>query len=97
MVTNVIGGGRSAANGKTRIYIGRGTYWGNPYHLHTHGTRTEVIAKFKALFYASPAMQQRARTELLGKTLVCHCYPKSCHGDVIAEYLKRFDEPTLFG
>ena len=26
---------------------------------------------------------------LEGKTLVCHCSPKDCHGDTIAKYLNR--------
>lgn len=94
----VINGGKSAANGKTKIYIGRGTPFGNPFHLHSfNGDRIACLKEFKAYFYSNPYLMQKSK-ELLGKTLVCHCKPQLCHGDIIAEYLEQFEikQPTLF-
>jgi len=86
-MNKVISGGKSAANGKNKVYIGRGTIYGNPFRIGPDGTRVEVIAKYKAWFYANDALRTECRKWLTGKTLVCHCSPLSCHGDVIADYL----------
>jgi len=94
-MNKVINGGRSAANGVTKIYIGRGTLFGNEFIIGRDGNRQEVIAKYKDWFYSRPDVMFTASLVLLGKTLVCHCAPLPCHGDVIAEYLKQFDSPSL--
>lgn len=60
------------------VYIGRGSKWGNPYVIGTHGTREEVIAKFIAT--VAPALVEAARKELRGKDLWCFCAPHACHG-----------------
>lgn len=72
------------------VYIGRGSMWGNPYHidLNKGHDRKYVIAR-----YASWLSNQLAvgnitvndLVELNGKRLGCYCKPKACHGDVIVE------------
>jgi len=57
----------------------------NPYEIGKHGTRTEVIQKFRAYLYARPALLEQVRRELRGKVLGCWCAPLACHGDVLAE------------
>lgn len=59
---------------------------GNPYALGKDGTRAEVVSNYRKLFETSSGMQYAARA-LTGKVLACWCYPESCHGDVIANYL----------
>ena len=63
-------------------YIGRGSKWGNPYHIGKDGTRDEVISKYEIYI-----MQNRhlidALPELIGKTLGCWCSPSACHGDIL--------------
>lgn len=86
----VINGGRSVANGKTKIYIGRGTVYGNPFRIGIDGTRSQVIEKYKIWFESNEVLKAECRKWLIGKTLVCHCAPLPCHGDVIAEYLSSF-------
>lgn len=64
------------------IYVGRGTPWGNPYKT---GTRQQNIVAFRAYLAVSPDLVERAKVELKGKVLGCHCAPKDCHADVWAE------------
>jgi hypothetical protein len=70
------------------VYIGRGSPWGNPYHIGPHGDRGTVIAAFEQ--NTLPLLDLRP---LIGKSLVCYCYPKACHGDIILRELAKL-EPT---
>ena len=70
------------------IYIGRPSPYGNPYELGKDGTRKEVIEKYKRYLYNNPQLQSLIRENLDGKILGCWCSPKSCHGDVIVQFLK---------
>ena len=72
-----------APQGAVYIGRGRGSTWGNPYEIGTHGDRDEVIAAHKADLLANPEELVRVRTELAGKSLVCFCKPAACHGDTL--------------
>lgn len=67
------------------VYIGRGSKWGNPFIINQHGNRAEVIAKYKEHIQNDPKLFAEAKTELIGKNLVCFCAPLACHGDVLLE------------
>lgn len=76
------------------VYIGRAGkgqdgYFGNPIPL-IGLTRQECLTEYRKYFYkrinSDSEFKQRILT-LKGKVLGCFCYPKECHGDVIAEYL----------
>ena len=69
------------------VYIGRPSKWGNPFAIGEHGTRTEVIAKYKEYILSKPELLQDLK-ELKGKTLGCFCKPLPCHGDVLIELIK---------
>jgi hypothetical protein len=71
------------------IYVGRGTPWGNPYK---GGTRAQNIAVFRSYLEVNPKLVERAKGELRGKVLGCHCAPKDCHADVWAEIVNE-EEP----
>lgn len=76
-------------------YIGRGSYWGNPYSMHESGDdREEVIRKFKYDFdYEKfPNKEKSEVYKLIGKRLGCFCKPKDCHGDVLADFLNTWDD-----
>jgi hypothetical protein len=76
-------------------YIGRGSYWGNPYSMYDAGeSREEVIRKYKYDFDFDkfPNKKKQRVVELRGKTLGCHCKPAACHGDVLADYLNSLDD-----
>ena len=66
------------------VYIGRPSFWGNPFIVGIDGTRAEVIAKYREWLEAQPALLARL-PELKGKVLGCWCAPKECHGEVLAE------------
>lgn len=67
-------------------YIGRGSKWGNPFHIGQHGTREEVIALYRNYLLNSPLLSHLS--ELRGKTLGCHCKPLPCHGDILVELIE---------
>lgn len=76
-------------------YIGRGSYWGNPYSMYESGEdREEVIRKFKYDFdYEKfPKKEKKEVYKLIGKRLGCFCKPQACHGDILADYLNSYDD-----
>jgi len=76
-------------------YIGRGSYWGNPYSMYEGGDdRNEVIRKYKYDFdYEKfPNKEKKEVYKLAGKRLGCFCKPQSCHGDILADYLNSWDD-----
>lgn len=76
-------------------YIGRGSYWGNPYSMYAEGdSREEVIRKFKYDFEYEkfPNKEKSEVYKLAGKRLGCFCKPEACHGDVLADFLNEWDD-----
>lgn len=76
-------------------YIGRGSYWGNPYSMFAEGeSRDEVIRKFKYDFdFNKFAQKEKSEVyKLAGKRLGCFCKPDACHGDVLADFLNAWDD-----
>ncbi|UQA50478.1 DUF4326 domain-containing protein [Vibrio sp. ED002] len=75
-------------------YIGRGSYWGNPYSMFEDGDRDEVIRKFKYDFdYDKFLNVDKSKVYALsGKRLGCFCKPQACHGDVLADFLNSWDD-----
>jgi hypothetical protein len=70
------------------VYIGRSSKWGNPFRIGKHGTRKEVIRKYRKWILRQPKLLN-SLDEICGKVLGCWCSPKSCHGDVLIELCKR--------
>jgi len=66
------------------LMVDRTSFWGNPFHVGVDGTRSEVIAKYRAMVLSRPDMLARL-PELRGKVLGCWCKPRQCHADVLAE------------
>ncbi len=80
---------------ETYEYIGRGSYWGNPYSMFEEGDdREEVIRKFKYDFDFDkfPNKEKSEVFSLAGKRLGCFCKPQACHGDVLADFLNSWDD-----
>lgn len=76
-------------------YIGRGSYWGNPYSMYDEGDdRDEVIRKYKYDFdYEKFPNKERSEVyKLAGKRLGCFCKPQACHGDILADFLNSWDD-----
>ena len=66
------------------IYIGRGSKWGNPFHMYSEKDRENVIEKYRKYLKSKPDLIAAAKIELKNKILGCYCAPKSCHGDILA-------------
>jgi len=81
------------------VYIGRkghgqDGYFGNPYPLVAEHLRSSCIEAFRTYcrhrIQVNPEYHRRVKA-LLGKTLVCFCKPKACHGDVLAEECEKLN------
>lgn len=70
------------------IYIGRGTPWGNPWIVGIHGTREEVLQRFKAYALEKHERNPAWLEPLRGRDLICSCAPAACHGHVLEEILR---------
>lgn len=85
-------------NNEKYAYIGRGSYWGNPYSLldnnYDDNARENVISQFRYDFETDsfPKKKKSEVYKLSGKRLACFCKPKACHGDVLADYLNGLDD-----
>ena len=69
------------------VYIGRPGRWGNPFRLRNESERPDVLRRYRDWLAGqvhSGAIGRAALAELAGRTLVCWCRPKACHGDVLA-------------
>lgn len=71
-----------------QVYIGRPSLWGNPFEIGKHGTREEVIEKYRHYVKNDPLLMDKIM-ELDGKILGCWCSPKPCHGDVLIEIISE--------
>ncbi len=76
-------------------YIGRGSYWGNPYSMYENGdSREDVIRKYKYDFDFNKFINKDKSQvyKLHGKILGCFCKPDACHGDILADFLNSWDD-----
>ena len=90
--------------GHTGEYIGRPSPLGNPFPLRQESDRDLVISKYgrwlKEKIESDEDNPQKQEIRRLAKILVdtgnldlvCWCKPKRCHGDVIANVVKRVVE-----
>jgi hypothetical protein len=67
-----------------RVYVGRPSKWGNPFHIGRDGTREQVIARYREWIVRQTALMA-GLGELRGKDLACHCAPLPCHADTLLE------------
>ena len=73
------------------VYIGRPSFWGNPFAIGKDGDREEVIEKYRVYLWSkicSGEITLEQLASLHGKTLGCFCSPLACHGDVLAKAAK---------
>lgn len=62
--------------------------WANPFKVGKHGTREQVIEKYRRMINQSPELMKELEL-LRGKNLGCWCAPERCHGDVLLEILNK--------
>lgn len=73
------------------VFIGRPSIFGNPFKIGVHGTREEVIEKFREYLKKTPHLVELAKDVLKGKVLGCWCKPAPCHGDIWAAIVNGED------
>jgi hypothetical protein len=66
------------------IYIGRGSKWGNQFKLSDYAYDRDYVLELYHDWFLSNRELLRDLHELTGKVLGCYCYPKKCHGDILA-------------
>jgi hypothetical protein len=82
------------------VYIGRGSIFGNPFHIKTYG-REGCIAKYKEYMEDKLKEDDMFYLELLYLAyrvvvkrediyLMCYCKPLACHGDILKEKLEEY-------
>lgn len=68
--------------------------FGNPYPVEKYG-REKCIEMYREYFYKKieeDSAFKEAVLSLRGKTLGCFCKPLSCHGDIIKEWLDKYEQ-----
>ena len=64
------------------VYVGRPTFWGNPWKAGRDGTAAECLDLYEQYFTVECG--EKARRELRGKNLACWCpLDQPCHADVL--------------
>lgn len=67
------------------INIQRGTIWGNPYSVEEYGDQAIPLFNLHWKKLISNGVITKQHLEVLrGQRLGCSCYPRKCHGDIIA-------------
>jgi hypothetical protein len=68
------------------IYVGRPSRWGNPFKIGAHGSREEVIRKYKTWLTQVLVENPDFLAPLRGKSLACFCkITEPCHADILLE------------
>jgi hypothetical protein len=100
------------AGAKFDVYMGRPGHgfpgpFGNPFGAKMHTVRSTARGEVRDEVIRAHAEWFRKRVSsdlvfmgqvlaLRGKRLGCFCKPKSCHADVIAEFVNRVEEEASF-
>ena len=94
-------------NDKKNVYIGRkgvvfidkkrfpknSSNFANPYKIGQHGTREDVLVKYKNYILNKLENNEQLMRELVslrGKNLGCWCCPNKCHGNILLELIDKF-------
>jgi len=78
--------------------------WANPFEISNACAQDRVwaIERYEKwlLSQEKADLVIKAKNELKGKRLACWCFPKACHGDVLARYVwqrKKFKRMLMSG
>lgn len=69
------------------VRIDRRTRWGNRFRIGRDGDRAAVIEQYRIWLWQEVRAGRITLEDLgavAGYTLLCHCAPLACHGDVLA-------------
>jgi hypothetical protein len=76
------------------VRIDRSSKYGNPFILDQDGDRDEVCDAFKLHYLPFKKSIQKDADKLIGKVLICHCYPERCHGESLIQLCIQHKEST---
>jgi len=76
------------------VRIDRSSKYGNPFILDQDGDRDEVCDAFKLHYLPFKKSIQKDADKLIGKVLICHCYPQRCHGESLIQLCNQHKEST---
>lgn len=65
-------------------FIARPSKWGCPFIIGIHGSKVEVLQKYRIWIFNQPKLLSEL-PELQGRRLGCYCAPSYCHGNILAE------------
>ncbi len=71
------------------VYIGRGSYWGNPFVIDENTDRNKACDLYEASLKVAIDQGDLTAEELAtlhGKDLVCFCAPARCHGHTLEAF-----------
>jgi hypothetical protein len=87
------------------VYIGRGSYWGNPFPMRSKSLaeRKRVVEEFRQYLWKKvldkdPDLEKNTLKLLEQEKqygtvfLSCFCSPLDCHGNVLVNYLSWYKE-----
>ena len=64
------------------VYVGRPSFWGNPFRVGVDGTIDECVEKYKQRIHG--LLINDVKQKLKGKNLSCWCpLHQNCHADVL--------------
>ena len=69
------------------VRVDRATKWGNPFRLARHGSRIEVVERYRRDLWRRIRAGEVDLDELAtldGRDLACWCAPLPCHAEVLA-------------
>ena len=69
------------------VRVDRATKWGNPFRIGRHGSRIEVIERYRRDLWRRIRAGEVDLDELAaldGRDLACWCAPSPCHGEVLS-------------
>lgn len=75
-------------NGPNGVYVGCPSKWGNPFVIGQHGTRDQVVERYRRWLWEHPTLMGELG-ELEGQDLICWCAPEACHADVLLQMANR--------
>lgn len=71
--------------GRANVYLElRGSKWANPFVLHKEADREHVLQSYKEYIVRNQSLMDDLH-EIDDKILVCYCFPKRCHGNILIE------------
>lgn len=75
---------KTIPDGVSPIYVGRPSFFGNPYEVRDYGHKRAVLLYIRWIMAdGQKKVRDKAREVLKGRDLLCWCAPEPCHAEVL--------------